>query len=189
MAKIVRHERPGRPKAIIDWNMVGKMLEAGCTAEGIAATIGIDRDTLYIRCRTDHNQDFSAFAQEKRAKGDELLRQKQMQVAMRGDKTMLIWLGKQRLGQSEQVAQEITHNLQSSAEAEHKMTAFRDICSQVAYLESIKQKRQVSIAEAAQGYLDSPLGQEASEEMRNAIIAEYKLNPSTVEDRMKELPN
>ena len=97
----------GRPKVEIDWDRVGKMLEAGATAEGVAATIGCDRDTLYVRCKGDLKQDFSAFRQEKVSKGDELLRTKQFQVAMSGDKTMLIWLGKQRLGQTEKQQTEL----------------------------------------------------------------------------------
>ncbi len=95
----------GRPKVEINWEQVGKMLEAGATTEGIAATLGCDRDTLYIRCKGDLKLDFSALRQQKLAKGDELLRTKQFQIAMSGDKTMLIWLGKQRLGQAEK-----THN-------------------------------------------------------------------------------
>lgn len=91
----------GRPKVEIDWDKVGKMLEAGASAEGIAATIGIDTKTLYNRSESDNNILFSAFSQQKKAKGDELLRTKQFQVAMTGDKTMLIWLGKQRLGQAD----------------------------------------------------------------------------------------
>lgn len=91
-----------RPKAIINWNQVGKMLEAGCTAEGIAASIGIDVETLRKRCITDNKCSFSVFSQQKRSKGDDLLRMKQFEVAMGGDKTLLIWLGKNRLGQREQ---------------------------------------------------------------------------------------
>lgn len=91
----------GRPKARIDWGFVGNMLEADCTATGIAAMIGISVDTLYVRCKTDNKIDFSAFSQQKRAKGDDLLRAKQFKVAMEGNPTMLIWLGKNRLGQAD----------------------------------------------------------------------------------------
>lgn len=106
--KIQQKRGAGRPKAIIDWRYVGQMLEAGATAEGIAATIGCDRDTLYNRCKTDNNQDFSAFSQEKKAKGDELLRTAQFKNAMSGNVTMQIWLGKQRLGQTDKTQSEIT---------------------------------------------------------------------------------
>jgi hypothetical protein len=91
----------GRPKVEIDWDKVGKLFEAGATVVGTAATIGCDPDTLSKRCREDLNSDLSAFRQQKVAKGDELLRTKQFQVAMTGDKTMLVWLGKQRLGQAD----------------------------------------------------------------------------------------
>jgi hypothetical protein len=97
LKKVVR--KAGRPKVEIDWDKVGKMLEAGAFATGIAATIGCDEATLYRRCETDNKVSFAAFSQEKKAKGDELLRVKQFQTAMSGNVTMQIWLGKQRLGQ------------------------------------------------------------------------------------------
>lgn len=93
--------KAGRPKADIDWNRVGEMLEAGATAEGIAATFGLSRDILYKRCQSDNNISFSTFSQQKRSKGDDSLRVKQYEVAMSGDKVMLVWLGKQRLGQAD----------------------------------------------------------------------------------------
>lgn len=94
-------KKAGRPKATIDWNKVGQMLEANCTAVGIAAALGIEEDTLRKRCQVDNKCTFSEFSQEKRAKGDDLLRAKQMQIAMSGNVTMLIWLGKNRLDQSD----------------------------------------------------------------------------------------
>jgi hypothetical protein len=100
----------GRPKAIIDWEYVGKMLEAGGFATGIAATIGCDEATLYRRCELDNKVSFATFRQQKVAKGDEQLRVKQFKTAMsdrQGSVTMQIWLGKQRLGQSDKT--ENTH--------------------------------------------------------------------------------
>jgi hypothetical protein len=109
-------KKVGRPKVDIDWDKVGKMLEAGASAEGIAATIGCDRAVLYRRCETDNKVPFTTFSQEKKAKGDELLRTKQFQVAMAGDKTMLIWLGKQRLDQREKSETEL--NVKGNIEVE-----------------------------------------------------------------------
>lgn len=86
------------------------MIEAGCTAVGIAATFGIEEDTLRKRCPTDNKCTFSEFSQQKRAKGDDLLRMKQFEAAMKGDKTMLVWLGKQRLGQAEKTENQLTVN-------------------------------------------------------------------------------
>ncbi len=109
--------KAGRPRALIDWQQVGKLLEADCQIMGIAAIMGVSTDTLYTRCQTDNKMDFSAFSQQKKAKGDEQLRVKQYQTAMGGNVTMQIWLGKQRLTQSEKsevksdVTQRTTANL------------------------------------------------------------------------------
>jgi len=93
--------QPGRPKAVIDWAVVGKLLEAGCAGTDIASQLGIGVDTLERRCRTDNKVTFSAFSQQKRMSGDNLLRAAQYKAAMEGNTTMLVWLGKQRLGQSD----------------------------------------------------------------------------------------
>ena len=97
----------GRPKANIDWSVVDKYLQAQCDGAGIASLLGIDRETLYNRCKTDNNLGFSDYMALKRSEGVELLRAKQYAVAMEGDKTMLVWLGKQYLGQKEK--SEIKH--------------------------------------------------------------------------------
>jgi len=87
--------------AVLDWQKIGKMLEADCSAVGIADEFGVSVDTLYVRCKRDHTLSFSEFSQQKKAKGDDLLRVKQYQAAMGGNVVMMIWLGKQRLGQSD----------------------------------------------------------------------------------------
>lgn len=91
----------GRPKADIDWNQVDKLLQAHCSGAEIAAYFGLNKATLYDRCKTDNNMPFSDYSQQKKAKGNSLLKAKQYSIAMRGDKTMLVWLGKQYLGQKE----------------------------------------------------------------------------------------
>lgn len=93
--------RMGRPKAIIDWDRVGEMFEADCSVEGVAATIGVHRDVLYKRCKVDLKTELTTLKQEKKAKGDLMLREVQQRTALGGNVTMQIWLGKQRLGQSD----------------------------------------------------------------------------------------
>jgi hypothetical protein len=110
-AKKTTKAKMGRPKVSIDWDEVGELLEAGATAESIALAIGIDTKTLYNRCEADTKVTFSAFSQQKKARGIESLRVKQYQVAMEGDKTMLIWLGKQRLGQSDKTETKNEHTI------------------------------------------------------------------------------
>lgn len=106
----------GRKKINIDWNKVEKMAIAGANGRQIAAAIGIHYDTLVTACERDNNSYFSEYLQTKREKGNNLLHTKQFDLAMKGDRGMLIWLGKQRLDQSEkskitqETKQENTYN-------------------------------------------------------------------------------
>ena len=92
----------GRPKAIIDWSKVDKMLQAHCDGVGIAGLLGVDYKTLTERCMEDKKLHFSEYKQLKQSEGKELLRQKMFGQAMGGDKTMLVWLSKQYLDMKEQ---------------------------------------------------------------------------------------
>jgi hypothetical protein len=97
----MKKETAGRPKAIIDWNKVSNLLKAQCEATGIAEILGITVDTLYNRCKTDNNLDFSVYCQQKKSEGKELLRAKLFQNAMQGNTSMQIWLSKQYLQMKE----------------------------------------------------------------------------------------
>jgi len=101
-----------RPKAKIDWNDIGEMLRCGCDGSSIAIALGISTDTLYTRSKIDNKLDFSAFSQQKRAQGNDLLRSKQFELAVDGNVSMLIWLGKNRLGQADK--QEVKAQINSS---------------------------------------------------------------------------
>ncbi len=105
----------GRPKAVIDWVIVDAKLEAGCSGAEVAAFLGLDKKTIYERCVTDKEMPFSEYLQHKRAKGESLLREKQFHKAMgytdTGDNTLLIWLGKQRLKQTDIKAKDIENTV------------------------------------------------------------------------------
>lgn len=98
----------GRKRAVIDWNKVDKYLQAQCDGTGIAGLLGIHPETLYDACKRDKKTDFSVYAAQKKGEGKEILRAKQFEVAMSGDKAMLIWLGKQYLGQNDKTFSEIS---------------------------------------------------------------------------------
>lgn len=101
----------GRPEAIIDWDKVTAYLKAQCSTVGIASIIGITTDTLYNRCKTDNNIDYSVFSQQKKAEGKELLRAKQYTDAMGGNVTLQIWLGKQYLEQKDKQELAVINNV------------------------------------------------------------------------------
>jgi len=92
-------KKMGRNLIKIDWEEVKRLLVAGCSGVQIAGSLGFSHETLYERCLTDLGKTFTLFSSENRLKGDNFLRSKQMQVAGKGNTTMLVWLGKQRLGQ------------------------------------------------------------------------------------------
>ena len=150
--------KPGRPKLEIDWNYVGKMLEAGCFATGIAATIGVDESTLRKRCETDKKLSFSEYSQQKKAKGDELLRQVQYQTAVgytdqnrvrhEPNTTMQIWLGKQRLGQTDKTEQHNTGEINVNHTGE---IAFAKALTKIYDVDGDEIDRQTG----EKGYLDS----------------------------------
>ena len=90
----------GRPVIEIDWTVVDRLLHAGCNGTEVAAFIGCCADTLYQRCLQEKGMIFSAYLRLKKEKGDAMLLAKQFEKAViKGDNSMLIWLGKQRKGQ------------------------------------------------------------------------------------------
>jgi hypothetical protein len=91
----------GRPKVPIDWSNVAKYIQSGCLGTEVAAFLGIDKNTLYDRCLSENEITYSTFSANNRSKGNANLRIKQYNLAMEGDNKMLVWLGKQRLKQSD----------------------------------------------------------------------------------------
>ena len=83
----------GRPKADVDSDQVEYLASIGCSIKEIAAACSCSVDTLERRFA-----DIIAKGQEN---GKTRLRKKQLEVAMGGNVVMLIWLGKQMLGQAE----------------------------------------------------------------------------------------
>lgn len=85
----------------LDFITVDTMLEAGCEGVEIAARLGIHPDTLYRKVKEDKGIVFTAYRAQKRADGDAILREKQFALAKSGHFGMLVWLGKNRLGQKD----------------------------------------------------------------------------------------
>lgn len=110
-----RKSLAGRPEKTIDWNVVEQYLVDGCTGTQIAQIFGMHPDTLYRRYQSEFGENFSDFSQTSLQKGNQILLSKQLDVAKSGNTTMLIWLGKQRLGQREQfpeTANQLIFNVQ-----------------------------------------------------------------------------
>jgi hypothetical protein len=90
----------GRPKKNIDENQVVKLAAINCSYAEMAAVLDCDEKTLSNR--------FSQAIKKGRETGKMSLKRKQYEVAMGGNVTMLIWLGKQMLGQSDRTQIELS---------------------------------------------------------------------------------
>jgi hypothetical protein len=91
----------GRKKIKIDWKKVDNSLRAGSNGVQVSAMLGISFDTLSRRTKEEKNADFADYLQQKRQEGNDILFGKQYELAKSGDRGMLIWLGKNRLDQSD----------------------------------------------------------------------------------------
>lgn len=84
----------GRPKLEIDPDTVEKLAAIHCSMAEIASVVECSVDTLQRR--------FADVVQRGRNKGKTSLKRWQWKAAEKGNVTMLIWLGKQHLDQSDQ---------------------------------------------------------------------------------------
>jgi hypothetical protein len=97
----------GAPRKEIKLDVARRAASIGCTAEEIAALLGVARATFYLNLERD--PEFQRIIDEARASGRATLRRLQWQRANGGSDTMLIWLGKQMLGQKDKVETEATN--------------------------------------------------------------------------------
>jgi len=73
-----------------------------CTGEEQASILGVSYDTLNRACQRKHEMSFAEYFRQKASHGRMSLRRRQYSAAMDGNTTMLVWLGKNWLGQSDQ---------------------------------------------------------------------------------------
>lgn len=85
-------KKRGRPRKPISEATIRRLAEISCTDDEIEKVLGISSSTL---------QNFREVIQTGRAKAKMSLRRGQMKLAMGGNATMQIWLGKQMLGQKD----------------------------------------------------------------------------------------
>jgi len=82
-----------RPRAEVDEKLLENLASIGCTLDEISLVLEVSKRTLERR--------FDAAIKRGRAKLCASLRRKQVEQAMAGNSTMLVWLGKQLLGQTD----------------------------------------------------------------------------------------
>jgi hypothetical protein len=89
----------GRPRVQIDWDQFSKLCAMQCTLVEIAGWFNCSVDTIERACKSEQKRGFAELFGQKRGAGFVAIRRSQFQAATGGNPAMLIWLGKQWLGQ------------------------------------------------------------------------------------------
>lgn len=108
-----------RPRKKINPEQVEKLAAIHCTNEEIAAVLDCSADTLERR--------FAGAIKKGKAKGRASLRRVQWEAAQKGNATMMVWLGKQTLGQTDKIEQDKGKD-QPSDDAKNKLSAIEEEC-------------------------------------------------------------
>jgi len=92
----------GRPRKELsdeDFDRLVGMVEIQCTQDEICNIFGMTAETLNTRLKERGEDCFSTLYKKHSDTGKQSLRRAQWSAAMDGNPTMLVWLGKQMLGQ------------------------------------------------------------------------------------------
>jgi hypothetical protein len=98
----------GRPPLPLDVEELRRIARTGATQQEIAARLGMSVDTLERRLK---DPEVRALVDKAHAEVKVSLRAKQIELALAGDRTMLVWLGKQMLGQKDRQEVEVSGGL------------------------------------------------------------------------------
>ena len=91
----------GRPRKEVDLALVEDLARIGCTDEDISEIARIHPSNFYRRKKKE--EEFCEALKKGRANMRMSLRRAQFRVAEEGNPTLLIWLGKQFLGQTDRL--------------------------------------------------------------------------------------
>ncbi len=119
----------GRPPIEIDWDAFSKLLEFQATKRECASFFDCSEETIENKIRDKYGCNFSAFKEQKGGKGKISLRRRQFEVAMNGNVTMLIWLGKQWLQQTDKTESTVV----TLDAAPVKKMSFVEFCENAGY--------------------------------------------------------
>jgi hypothetical protein len=109
----------GRPFKEIDTGLLQRLAKIHCTMNEISEIMGVSVDTL--------TRNYADLIKEAKAHGNASIRRKQYKKAMSGDNTMLIWLGKQLLKQSDKIDATLTVNQFEGMKPEDLLTQAREL--------------------------------------------------------------
>lgn len=99
----------GAPRKEINIEQLKAMVRIQCTAEECCAVMGVDDNTLDRRLKELGYAGFGEFYKKYNHEGLASLRRAQWKAAVeQGNPTMLVWMGKQMLGQKDKTSSELS---------------------------------------------------------------------------------
>ena len=93
----------GRPRLILDASRVTELASKGYIMRELAAILDVSEDTLH--------RHYAEAIKTGRELCNSMIRAKQIEVALQGNPTMLIWIGKQNLAQTDRTDIRIVEEL------------------------------------------------------------------------------
>ena len=99
--------RVGRPEKEMDWRLLDSILQYGASLIDCSELLEMSEDSIQRKIKEESGQTFSEYRESKKSKIRMKLRQKQYEMAMNGNVALLIWLGKNELGQKDKLENDI----------------------------------------------------------------------------------
>ena len=93
--------RVGRPEKEFDWKVLDSILQFGANLIDCSELLDVSEDTIQRKIKGEHGCTFTEYRTKKMGRMRVKLLQKQFEMAQNGNVALLIWLGKQHLGQAE----------------------------------------------------------------------------------------
>jgi AraC-like DNA-binding protein len=103
MTKVTK-PKMGRPRVGIEMETLVNLVRIQCTISECANVLNTSEDTIQRRLKEETGETFAAFFKRHQDEGKASLRRAQFKAATEDRQpTMLVWLGKQYLGQQDKV--------------------------------------------------------------------------------------
>lgn len=97
----IEYDDRGRPAIVFDWKTLNAVLKFGANKKDAAEVLECSVDTIERRIKEKYNMTFTQYKKQKMAYMRMRILNKQYEVAMNGNVSMLIWLGKQHCDQTD----------------------------------------------------------------------------------------
>ena len=114
-----------RPEKEIDWKIFENLCHMQCTQSEIASFLHIERETLTIRVKKNYEEDYPTVYKKFSEGGKCSLRRMQWRQAEKSC-AMAIWLGKQNLGQRDNIEPLVISPYQESNDIKHENMILRN---------------------------------------------------------------